>query len=214
MDNKKRKRASASKGVKKRRVTKSLVNPPRPSFVRPEQKADDNTSITTAVGATVTWSAAQLLTTIDQGPGDNQRVGRKARLTSFMINTTAQLAATSTLGGSVRYKIVYDKQSSGAAPAITDILVSDSFYSLNNIDNGQRFITLMDWTEDISASNSFCVSNAKYRKLNLPIAFISTGSAIADISSGAIYLFASSSGTIGVAQPTFSYYSRVRYTDA
>jgi len=114
----------------------------------------------------------------------------------------------------VRVKVIYDKQANGVAPTAVDVFAVDSFYSPNNLDNADRFVTLADFiTPPMSVANEFCVSGKSYTKINLDTLWTSTAGNIANVKTGSIYLLACQNGNAGVAAPTFTYYSRVRYQD-
>lgn len=164
--------------------------------------------------ATATWFGGTLLNGVAQGLTPNTRVGRKTTMVSLLLRWAASLAATSTGGSPVRIKVVYDKQSNGAAPVITDILTIDSFFAPNNLDNSDRFVTLIDKiTDPISTGDSFSVAGVEKVNMALETMFTGTAGAIANILSGSIYIFASMDSGILVASPTLAYISRIRFTD-
>jgi len=180
-----------------------------------ELKFVDNVVNNAVTTAALTFSAGTLLNGLANGSDASTRIGRKITIKSLLVRWTASLAATSTGGSPVRILIVYDKQANATAPAITDILLSDSFQSQNNLSNRDRFVTLSDViTEPISAGNNFSVSDVIYKKLNLETMY-NAGSAgtIGDITSGSIYLFQSQNAHITTASGTFLANCRVRYTD-
>lgn len=160
------------------------------------------------------WSAGTLLNTVAQGTTANQRVGRKITMLSLQIRYAVALGATSTGGSPIRFKVVYDKQSNGVAPAITDILTVDTFTAPNNLDNSDRFITLMDKvTEPISTGNNPSVSSIEKTTMSLETMFTGTAGAIANILSGSVYIFVAQDSAILVANAVFSFITRIRFTD-
>lgn len=168
----------------------------------------------TLVAGSAAWTAGTLLNPIAQGTTANQRVGRKVTMLSVMIRYAVALASTSTGGSPIRFKVVYDKQSNGAAPAITDIVTVDTFTAPNNLDNSDRFVTLIDKiTAPISAGSETSVAAVEKASMSLETMFTGTAGAIANILSGSVYIFAAQDSAIATANATFSYISRIRFTD-
>ena len=111
--------------------------------------------------------------------------------------------------------VVYDKQANATAPAITDVLVVDSFIGQNNLNNRDRFVVLCDYlSEPIGANGNTSVGGVIYKSLNMETMFNSgNAGTVADITSGSVYLFVAQTGGIGVVNPTFNWRARVRFTD-
>lgn len=143
------------------------------------------------------------------------RIGRKVVMRSIYIRWTAQLAATSTQGAPVRIIVFYDKQANAQAAGVTDVLLASAFTSPNNLSNRDRFVVLFDEvTDPLSIQNNFAVAGVLFKKINLEEMFnAGTAGTIGDITSGSIYIMAAQASTIGVAAPTLSFRSRIRYTD-
>jgi len=190
------------------------------STSRPELKFTDVDGVTSATSIPLsndftTPGATFLLNGLVPGSLATQRIGRKVTIKSLYIRCTVQLATTSVRGGNIRMMVVYDKQANGAAPAVTDILVDDAFYSVNNLSNRDRFVTLVDHVfNPIGTATDYQQSVVIHKKLNLETMF-NAGSAgtIGDITSGSIYILFAQSGTIGTGNPTATWTSRIRYTD-
>lgn len=181
----------------------------------PEKKFIDSTASTALTFASATWSAGSLLNGMAPGSTASQRIGRKIIGKSLYMRYQFFIGSTTTGGNPARILIVYDKQANAAAPAITDILLTDSALSANNLSNRDRFITLCDHiTDPVSQNNNFCVADSIYKKINLETMF-NAGSAgtIGDITSGSIYVFFAQFGTTGVANSTVAWTARYRYTD-
>ena len=64
-------------------------------------------------------------------------------MTKITMNWNAMMPSAAVGGGSLRFKVVYDKQTNGAAPSILGVFAVDNFYSHNNLANADRFITLL-----------------------------------------------------------------------
>lgn len=184
----------------------------------PEIKFTDVTDLATSIPLSndfTTPGATFLLNGLTTGALATNRIGRKVTLKSLYIRATVQLATTSVRGANIRMVVFYDKQANGTAPAVTDVLADDSFYSPNNLSNRDRFVVLCDHVfEPIGTANDYQKSAVVFKKLNLETMFnAGTAGTIADITSGSLYIMFAQSGTIGTGNPTASWYSRVRYTD-
>lgn len=167
------------------------------------------------------------------GTDMNNRIGRKILLKSVYIrgHVSSQYATTAatgiTLGQLYRMIIFIDLQPNGAAPATTDLLVTAAPQSHLNLNNRDRFKILCDkqWTVDpyfYSTTASASVASAsrqiwpvkKYKKLNIETVFNATnGGTIADIASGALYMFWIGSSGTGNADGIASVSTRVRFSD-
>jgi len=184
----------------------------------PEKKNVD-VGATLALPATaVTWVLSGLLTPLAQGDIASGRQGRKVRYLSFSLRWSAFAVATSLNGCNVRCKVVYDKQANGAAPTVAAIMADDSFYSHNDLDNAERFITICDFITDpitLPTGAAFSQSGSVNRKIDLDQLWFgaNAGGAITDLTTGSFYLLASQSGTMTTAGPSFNFNSRFRYTD-
>lgn len=165
--------------------------------------------------SSIWYATPRLLNGCIQGTESINRIGRKIHMKSIYMRYSFALASTSTGGGVLRILVVYDKQANATAPAITDILLADEFHAPNNLSNRDRFVTLMDvLTEPISTGSLNSVSGVEYRKINLEAMF-NTGNAgtIGDITSGSVYLFTCTNGTILTANSSFGARVRIKFTD-
>lgn len=179
-----------------------------------------DTSITTAIAfGSAAFTAGTLLNGLANGSDASTRIGRKVNIKSLLIRWSFATATTTTWDSNFRILVVYDKQANAAAPAITDILLTDNFNSQNNLSNRDRFITLADFMtpRNVGGSNNSCVAadnGVIFKKLNLETMF-NAGSAgtIGDITSGSIYYFVAQTGAALVANIAQSTRVRIRYTD-
>lgn len=180
---------------------------------KPELKNQDLLSTALALPLTASFSAGQLLTAIAQGTNSGNRVGRKITIKSVQWRGMVKPAAGGGFGQN-RILVVYDKQSNGAAPAITDILSVNGAESCLNLSNAERFIILADEITDSCQSTALSIYTKRYIKCSLDVMYSGTTAAIADCASGAIYAFVANTAdvTTGVAS-TSDYYWRVRYVD-
>lgn len=187
---------------------------------KPEKKVVDLGAASFAMDTT---GSLTLLNGVAAGTDFTDRIGRKTKLSYVYVRgiVNAQDASSGpTLG---RLLLVYDKQPAGALPAITDILTAATSVSQVNLNGRDRFVILADKQYAVgiisnTATQSFAGSPTVhpvkiYRNLGLETIYDGTTNAIADISSGALYLV-----TIGnqaaAAGATFNGTTRVRFTDA
>ena len=176
---------------------------------------DVNTAIAVGGAGVATFGTGILLNGLANGSDASTRIGRKVNMKSIYIRWSLLFGGGGIGGGAVRILVVYDKQANASAPAITDILLANDFTSPNNLSNRDRFVTLCDaLTENISINNMLSDTGVINKSLNLETMF-NAGSAgtIADITSGSVYMFIAQSGGISTTAPSFTYRSRIRYTD-
>jgi len=199
-----------------KRQKTSIANPTSPkSLNQVEKKNVDTVQILTPnlAGNNI---ISTLLTPLPQGSANANRLGRKVQLLNFSLRWEAVMAPTSAAGGTFRVKVIYDKESQGVAPTAAQVFATDSSSGQNNLDYADRFITICDfYTDPISIASNFCTAGHLERKLNLQQLWLGsspTGN-IADITTGACYLFAANTGSFITAAPTFNFVSRFKYTD-
>lgn len=169
-------------------------------------------------------ATVSLLNGLTQGTTANTRVGSRIELKSIAFRSNFQSGTSATGVTPFRIKIVYDKQSDGAAPAATDVMAGDAIDSHNNLSNAGRFITLFDqtWQPQVGYGGGASGAGATqaqvlegYVKCALPVKYNSgnTGT-VADIVAGAIYVLAWTSGvTFGGAGLDATGHFRIRWTD-
>lgn len=179
-----------------------------------EKKFNDYFQPTTNLAA---GSAIYNINGIAQGTDYNQRIGREIFQKSLYLRMFgADVTGTST---QVRVMLVFDKQTNGVLPLISDILTSVSLLACNNLNNRERFVTISDKqfiTSGTNAGPSNSFMNNKYKKIRLPVTFNNTGSTIADINTGALYLVIIAQNAFsGLLTNTlnFSFVARTRFTD-
>lgn len=176
-------------------------------ITKPEYKYND---VNTAPYTVLTSGSAQLMNgTVKGTEAVNQRIGYKIRNT--YIKAFGDVYTTDNSASMTRIMIVYDKQSNGAAPAVTSILASASPYAqyLQELRH-DRFTILYD--KMFYTDTQFRTKIWKFqKKINLPTQYYSTGNAglVSDIQRGSIHLI--SVTTNSNARLTLS--TRVFYTD-
>jgi len=168
------------------------------------------------------------------------RVGRKTCAKSIYIRGICGLNGPNTGGGptagfspsqQLRMILFVDWQPNGAAPVATDILKFANSASQLNLNNRDRFHIIKDkvWFFDTSTSNQAAINRTGasvkvYKKINIETTFNGTVSqgnsatdtqgAIADISTGAIYMMWVGSATASATTAgRFSGTTRIRYVD-
>jgi len=205
----------------------------------PEVKAVDIAPAFYVFNAVAT-SNLILLNGIVPGNGYWNRIGGRVELKSLKIRGQVEPSGTCLAGG-IRLMIVYDRQPTGALPAISNIIQSrdqlgataNSGTAELNLDQRDRYSIVRDieWytpsvtfaagvetnvgAQDPGASESFCVN--KYIPLKGLGTFFSGSSSpstIADISTGALYalFFISGGSTASAWTGTLGF--RLRYKDA
>jgi len=160
--------------------------------------------------------ALVLLNGLARGDEINERNGREVVMKSVQINFGVQCTITTGTDQYARVLLVYDRQSNGAAPAITDILVSNNTTAVRNLENRRRFKILMDrrYTLNQASEAGSKISDSFYRRLRHPITFNSgDAGTVADITTGSLYLVTMGSNAAGATAGSCLYYSRVRFQD-
>lgn len=195
-----------------------------------EKKVNDIATATYQVNTTGVFT---LLANPALGSDFNNRVGRKIRLRSLYIRgfvaTQNSLDAgfAGTQSQQMRMILLLDLQPNGAVPATADLLVTANTQSHLNLNNRDRFVILKDETyvfDPYFASNTATQSFASmsnqikdikcYKKLNSEMVFNGTnGGTIADINSGALYMFWIGSDASGANDGNAIVSTRVRYDD-
>lgn len=192
-----------------------MVTVPARTLADKSEKKNIDVTTTSQVVAAQATAQVLLLNGCAQGTTALTRLGRRITMKSLYWMWDGSMAATSAGASPLRLLIVYDKQTNGAAPAATDILVADAIGYPNNLSNSRRFVTLFDeLIECVGASGPSAWFRKGYKKLNLNVEF-NTGSAgtVADITSGSVYALIYQNGNIITANPSGQFYTRVRFTD-
>ena len=150
-----------------------------------------------------------LLNGLQLGTAAYQRIGNKIAMKSlywsvaFGMNSVDGDPGTDTGTSSVpvRFMIVYDKQTNGVLPALTDLLSAFSgignataraidVNSPNNLNNRDRFIVLADKRFVLQTGGPSTRLIKKYKRLNTSVAYKSgaTVGDVTDITSGGLYV--------------------------
>lgn len=159
-----------------------------------------------------------LMTTIANGTGPSERIGRHIAYSDLTMNY--EVGSVATAGSHWRASLIFDKQTNAATPAITDIFNGVDSYSLMNPDNRSRF-TLLSQTKGFFARNvaaGYAESRNTFGSFSVSLKgkkceFLGSTAAIADIDSGAIFLVlqVDSVGSNNIV--TFNERNRLQYFD-
>lgn len=187
-----------------------------------EKKNIDSGAVTGTIVAAQATASLLLINGVDDGATSTTRVGRRITMTSLEIRWLGSLAATSAGSSPLRMTVVYDKQSNGAAPAVTDVFAADVISTMMNLSNSRRFKVLVDEEIECVGLNGPSAWNskiwrdftAKGTKPGLEVEFNDNSTAtITSIQTGSVYAFFWQNGNIITANPTSQFFSRVRFTD-
>ncbi len=180
---------------------------------------EDQANSTTTAG-----TISEDLLVIEQGVAENQRVGRKIWIRQINMRIVLGLGvqATAVGGGSIqtRLMLIHDKQCNGALPTVLDVLETADQLSYRNLANAARFTVLKDKLVTLQppsgagdgAANDFSQALRIYKyskKCNIPISFSGTTGAIAQKTTGNVFVLAIASNTLG----TWTSALRFRFTD-
>ena len=107
--------------------SKSLVFQANTVGAGPERKNIDSnlvggSGVATPIGLPDWSPTITLLNGVAQGATEVTRVGRKITMTKITVNWNVAMPSAAVGGGSLRFKVVYDKQTNGAAPSILGFL--------------------------------------------------------------------------------------------
>lgn len=180
-------------------------------------------TIATATSVSTDAPVVTLVNGVAQGSDFTNRIGRKTNWTSLQFKCHFASNAPDQAPQRLKVMVIYDKQPTNALPALTDILTASTSLAYNNLNNRDRFITLIDnecvmGETDNPATQTFShVANTKnidkYQKVNLTTIFDGTGATLADINTGAIYVVTVGSTTTATAW-TAVWSVRLRFVDA
>lgn len=190
-----------------RQPSKSLI---QSRGIKGELKVRDVNVPTNITAGASTFALGSLVNGLSLGNDYDNRIGRKVLWKKIFIRYTGFLTAGS--ANKVRLLVVYDKQTNGVAPAITDILLADAFNSPNNLNNRDRFLTIIDEITENAGTGDSCIAGTITRKIGLETIFnAGTAGTVADITSGSIHVFICGTGSTGAVD--FDMRIRLRFED-
>lgn len=220
----KRKRQSSSYAPYSRKKRPTYYASPMPSPRSTGQRSLMEAKVVDTDPATYnmdTTGTVTLLNGVATGSDYTDRVGRKIILKSVYVRGIIKPVDTQTSDVLCRMMLVYDMQSNGAAPAITDILKSSTSTAQLNMNNRDRFKIIMDkvvalGARDISSGYTGMVNVVpvkKYKKLRHETIYSGTLSTVASIATGGLYLVTIGDQTSGLGG-LLSCSVRTRFIDA
>lgn len=181
-----------------------------------EKKFVDTGVSNLIIAGQTTFTTPVAVNLIAQGTDALNHLGRQATMVSLYWQWTGSYAATTVGSSPVRLLIVYDKEANGALPATADILAQDQLNGANNLNNRDRFITLVDEiVESMSTGGDTAFFRKGFKKMSLPITYNATTTAtITAINTGSVVALACHSGNIITANPICNLLTRIRFTDS
>jgi len=209
-----KRRTLVRKSYKTYPVYNNVTTAPAPTRV--ELKYDYGNIATFAVDST---PAVVLLTTIANGSGSSDRIGKRIQYHDIELSWM-WLTNASHGYNAANFMIVYDNSPNGALPAYTDILDTSAVTSLTNPDTRGRFTILFrtNFTDTYVTTATQAVVAAqgaqyghKVVKCKKTAQFIGTDATIASIEKGAIYLITNSYSDNVVA---LEFTNMIQYSDA
>lgn len=187
----------------------TMTNPKQLAQLAVEKKNFDASAQYVPAGANL-WSQIIANNIILVGTSPTSRIGRKITMKSLYLRYRV-VPSTDPAPSSTRILVVYDKQTNGALPVVTDILQTNEYNAPNNLSNMDRFITLVDIITQLPNSAQ-TVSGSEYRKINLDTVFnLINGGTVADINFGGVFILCVPAS--GAVLNTTTIYSRIRFTD-
>lgn len=168
-------------------------------------------------GTVSSTPSVTLLSTIANGTGSSDRIGKMIQFHDIEISWHLRMAAVHNSNRG-RFWIVYDKSPNGVLPAYTDVLQSSDVNTTMNCDTRARFLVLYEanWvTTNETTGCSYSVGQVQGHKVvslkGKKCTFIGTGAGIADIETGAIYIVTNSYDNNAVA---LEFTNKIQFSDA
>jgi len=164
-----------------------------------------------------TSEIVRVMNACSQGTDIGTRVGRQITMKSVQIRGHIK-ANNANPGDLVFWAVVYDRQSNGAYPNMSDVYTTDSLVpNFRNLNNRKRFKVLGSGYIKIPTATSLegnIVPFEFYRKLNHPTEYNATnGGTIADITTGSLLFMQRGYHVAGADDSSIVVYSRVRFSD-
>lgn len=192
-----------------------------------KKNIDVDLNATVATLPSLVTATPVLLNTYSTGTTPNSTIGRRVTNLSLLVRMTVNNALSTSSACTCRVLVVYDRQPSGAAPSVAQIL-GNTLYGLASVLNlgfSDRFSVLMDEKFSMGASFQSTASGFnsappnyqvdRYVKCKLPTESSSNfGGTIATIAEGAIYMLAFSDIAAASSPPSIvAGVSRIRFID-
>lgn len=162
-----------------------------------------------------------LVNGVAEGATVYQHTGNKVHMHSLALECELTQPQTDVSSSTVRLMLIYDRQSNGAYPAITTLLLNDGlfgateFNSAININYRDRFLVLRDEQLVLDPAQALSRHYETYMKRSLEHVCITGDAAIASVGTGAIYFLAFYVQGVGTTAPKVSnLHARYRFFDA
>lgn len=191
-------------------------------MMKPSEKKNIDTDVATNVAGTLTELAMSPIVCINTcvagALAAGNRIGRNIVMKSVFIKGRIHSPPTMTGAGFLRYVIVYDRESNGGIPAVTDIFKENAIWTMQNLGNAYRFKVLADekFQQPISPDDNEGILFERYIKCNLPVRYVD-GAGVgtyADIVEGSLWMVTWCGGTsCATLAPYMWLRARVRYED-
>lgn len=187
---------------------------------REELKTID--SGTSTFGATPTTGAVQLINGVATGTDYTARIGRKITMKSVLIRftITPNVLQSPGIGDTIRLILLYDTQTNGADPGVSDILAQPNWLAPMNLNNRDRFKIIKDrfvsceactYTATTLTAGSPMQHNIKwYCKMTYDTIFGGTGATSGSIQTGGLFVLVISQNGSFIVNGNF----RVRFKDS
>lgn len=212
-----RRQATASRGAAAR---KAIVAAARniQHRVKAEFKTIDNLGVN---GAVDTTGSLYLINTCTTGDDITNREGRETLMRSVQVTGITRSTVTNGVRQQHRIMLIYDRQTNAAPPVLLDILAAATVHAPRNLDNRKRFKILMDKKYTVGPDSGVVQQSGEsekiwtfYRKLRHPCSFNAVnGGTITDFISGSLYLLHLGNIAAGGTAGSYTFSSRVRFTD-
>lgn len=171
-----------------------------------------------------TTGSITLLNPVAQGLDNTDRIGRQYKIHSVHVRGIVYPEDVTTLSTLARLIVVWDSDTNGTTPSMTDLLTASNSISELNVNNSKRFKILANIEFPIGATNltanaGLAMSptvHAIDRYIKLPGVItenMGTGALASSIQQGAVWMFTIGNTAAGDGA-VFELCSRVRFSDA
>lgn len=214
MYTRKRRVAATRQYQKKRKVAAVAVYQPR-QLMRGEWKYVDYTINNMVCDTT---GQVGLINGIAPGTSASTRVGMNVMIKSIELAFSIYGLAATCVDNFSRMLVVLDRQTNGAAPAITDVVNGATYYDRRNLSNRRRFRILYDKVVTLNAGGEPGTRRYFKKYIKFPKGVkeeFNTGVAgtVADIVSNGLFIMTMGSAAPGNTGGYCQGISRIRYTD-
>lgn len=183
--------------------------------IGPEVKYNDIGQVPTASTTTTLFTLMNALTLGTSNSAN--RIGAKVQCRGLEIRWACNEPAAPDNAVNMRIGLLIDFQANGAAPAAADIWnVAASgavVFNHRNMNFTERFKILKDEIVSLSALGPGVASGVWHIPCDVVTKYISNTGTVADIETGAIYLYSMSDEAAAATNPLFTFTARYKYID-